>query len=249
MPPSGRERGAEREHLGAVAQPAVDVRLHDRHTAPGPEPLAVGRCARNAARGGGSPGGSGRGPGTASAHDSARADRGPASTLKPAAPQPLDLAPPHPSAGEAQDVARSDVRGPLRLGRAPGTRPAPPLCASLRVARRRPGPHRGGAVVIHAPHVAGGPAEERPVFVGDVAVFRHCCPEDDRRPESPCRRPAGFYRIEPPLSVSRGQSPRTTSPVRRRIAPGEPPETCAARAGTIPCTQTAISANVRNSIA
>ena len=37
-------------------------------------------------------------------------------------------------------------------------------------------------------------------------------------PEPPCRRPIGFYRIEPPLSGSRGQSSRATFPAR--IGPG-----------------------------
>ena len=165
-----RRRGAEGEHLGAGPQPPVDVRLHDRLAARGTESLAVddAHAAPPAAAGviekpveGG--GGVGHRP---PVEIEVRLHR------VPAAPQPFGLAPLHALAREAQDVARTHVRGPLRLRKLPGAgRPyrLGPVPGAGRSSRAR----RMGAVVLDAAHAAGGSAKELPILVGNVTALRH----------------------------------------------------------------------------
>ena len=186
----GRDCGAEREHFGAGTQPSVDMRFHDRQAAPRSESLAVDDSHATSPTPAGvleKPIERRRGV----RHDAPvqiEVRLNPEST----SPQPLHLTPAHAAPGEAQYIARSDIRSPLRLGKPPRARRFAPH--PVWGTRHPPGPRRGSAVVPHAPHVAGSPAEQRPILVGYLTAFRHGYRSSGRVPIMPRRCPTGPLR-------------------------------------------------------
>ena len=116
----GWDCGAEREHFGAVTQPSVDVRFHDRQAVPRSESLAVDDAHAT------SPTPAGVLEKLIKRRRGVRHDAPVQIEVRldpeSASPQPLHLTPADAAPGEAQYIARPDVRSPLRLGKPPWAR-------------------------------------------------------------------------------------------------------------------------------